>query len=145
MIYLQSLTDRAAIGLSALCTLHCLALPLALVLIPSLGALNLNNESVHTWMIFAVVPTSAYALTMGCRQHKRYALLALGGLGLACLISALVLVETLLHHSPYAEFVEKSLTTVGSLFIAIGHVYNFRLCRHKQNCACSEHDTSTEK
>ncbi len=130
---LQVYTDKAAIGLSLLCTAHCLALPLILIMLPSLAALNLSNEAFHTWMVFAVIPTSAYALTMGCRQHKRYQLLFLGVLGVTFLISAVVLEEMFL-----GEVGEKVLTSIGAVLIAYGHYKNYKLCRRHQECECQE-------
>ena len=43
----QVMTDKLAIGLSLLCTFHCLALPILLVLLPSIAALGLDNENFH--------------------------------------------------------------------------------------------------
>ena len=89
----QKIADKLAIGLSLACVLHCLALPIMLVLLPSLAALNLDNEAFHLWMVVAVLPSSIYALTMGCKQHKRYQLLVWGIVGLALLVLALALGE----------------------------------------------------
>ena len=131
---IQTFTDKSAIGLSLLCTIHCLAFPLLIVLLPSLAALQLNDEAFHTWMIIVVVPVSAYALTMGCRQHKRYHLLILSLLGVTCLILAIVFSEMFLN-----EVWEKRLTSIGAGIIAYGHYRNYRLCQHKGDCVCPEH------
>ncbi len=131
---IQILTDKAAIGLSLLCTLHCLALPVLFVLLPSLSALPLNHEAFHSWMVLAVLPTSAYALTMGCKQHQYYRLLGLGIAGLACLVLAVVAGEALM-----GEIGEKLLTCLGAGFIAFAHYKNYRLCQHQECCACTEH------
>lgn len=120
----QAFTDKLAISLSLLCALHCLVFPLALIWLPSIAALQLDGESFHIWMLMAVVPTSVYALTMGCKQHKRYQLLIFGVIGLAFLLSAVLLDEELIGHSG-----EKWLTVIGASIIAIGHFLNFRLCR----------------
>jgi carbon starvation protein CstA len=128
---IQTFTDKTAIGISLLCTIHCLAFPLLIVLLPSLSALPLNDEAFHHWMVFAVVPTSVYALTMGCRQHKQHHLFAIGFLGVSCLILAVLFGETLLN-----EAGEKILTTAGACIVAYGHYMNFRLCQHKEPCAC---------
>lgn len=134
MINFQVLTDKTAIGLSLLCTLHCLALPFAFVLFPSVAALQMNNEAFHLWMILAVLPTSVYALTMGCRKHKQAHLLAIGLLGLACLISAVFLGDYF-----FGEMGEKILTLIGAVILAYGHYRNHRLCQHQENCECSSH------
>jgi len=131
---MQNALDKTAIGLSLLCAAHCLALPLVLVLLPSLAALQLNYEAFHFWMVIAVLPTSLYALTMGCKQHKRYRLLLLGSVGLILLVSAVVLGEAVI-----GELGEKALTLVGAAFIAYGHYTNFRLCQLRQHQSQSQH------
>ena len=87
----QVLTDKLAIGLSLACAIHCLLLPILLVLLPSMAALQLDNEAFHLWMVIAVIPSSAYALSLGCKQHKRYQLLILGCTGVTLLVLALML------------------------------------------------------
>ncbi|MCO7224267.1 MerC domain-containing protein [Pleionea sp. CnH1-48] len=131
----QAITDKFAIGLSLMCAIHCLALPVLLVLIPSLMALNLDNEAFHIGMVIAVLPTSVFALTLGCKQHKRYSVVIFGGIGLSLLILALVLGEAVI-----GEAGEKILTALGASFVALGHWFNYRLCQTHQHedCACPE-------
>ena len=131
MNHIQALTDRAAISLSLLCTLHCLVFPWAVVLIPSLVALPLEGETLHLWLLLAIIPTSAFALTMGCRKHKHYRIAILGIIGLSIMIAALFVGEGVW---------EKTLTVIGALFIAAGHLWNFRLCRHHDRCHCPDHN-----
>ncbi len=126
---LQNYTDRAAISLSFLCLAHCLILPLLLVILPSLTVLNLDNEMFHLGMVVFVIPTSLYALTLGCRKHQHYQLLAIGFLGLTFLLGAV------LGEEQIGEFGEKTLTVIGSVLIAFGHYRNFRLCQHKEDCS----------
>ena len=118
-----------------MCAIHCLALPLLLILLPSIAALQLDNEAFHLWMVVAVLPTSIYALTLGCKQHKRYQLLILGFTGLALLVIALVLGEERI-----GEAGEKILTALGAGFVAIGHWFNYRLCRAQKHkdCPCPD-------
>ena len=134
MINFQVYTDKTAIGLSLLCAIHCLATPLVIVLLPSLVALQFNSEAFHLWMVLAVVPTSVYALTIGCRQHKRYRLLTFGFIGLSCLIVAVMFGESLL-----GEAWEKTLTTIGAGLVAYGHYTNYRLCQKKKCCPSPLH------
>ena len=128
----QSVTDRVAIGLSFLCTLHCLVLPVLVALLPSLTAFAFADESFHLWMLVAVLPISVFALTMGCRKHKRYQILWVGFSGLAVMISAVVF-----GHDFLGEAGEKALTVVGAAMVAYGHFLNQKLCRAEE---CSCHD-----
>jgi hypothetical protein len=125
MIKIENVTDKMAITLSIACAIHCLALPLLLLLLPSFMVLQLNNEAFHTWMVIIVLPTSVYALFMGCKQHKRYRLLFIGFLGLILLVLAVWISN---------EFWEKALTLVGSTVIAGGHYWNYRLCQQHTLC-----------
>ena len=128
---LSSYTNSFAIGLSAMCVIHCLATPLLLVLLPSLSTLHLENEAFHSWLLIAVIPTSLFSLAMGCKQHQYYRVLAIGILGLAVLVSA-VFVEDLAN----GELLEKVLTVTGAVIVALAHYMNFRLCRKQQDCGC---------
>ena len=98
----------------------------------NLLALQFDGEAFHLWMVLAVIPISIYALTMGCKQHKRYRLLGLGLIGLLFLLSAVV--------AGVGDFWEQALTVTGAAIIAFGHYWNYRLCRrHLEVCACPEH------
>ena len=140
MMGIQTFTDKMAMSLSLLCAIHCLAFPLIIVMLPSLAALQLDDEAFHVWMVLAVIPISVYALTIGCKQHKRYRLLILGLFGLLFLLSALLSGEDLI-----GEFWEKALTVVGAVTIALGHYWNYRLCQHQDFCACPEHRDELSK
>lgn len=132
---IQALTDKFAVGLSLVCAAHCLLFPVLVALLPSLAVLGLESESFHFWMVVLVIPTSIYALTLGCKNHKNYRLLILGAVGVGFLISALVFGEM------YGEMAEKILTLTGAALIAVGHLLNYRLCRESKTseaaCACS--------
>lgn len=132
---LQLFSDKFAISLSMLCTIHCLALPLMVTLLPGLSALNLTDERFHVWMLLAVIPTSLYALTMGCQQHQRYHVLIPGVTGLLLLISGLFVGQY------WGEWVEKSFTVLGAVCLASGHLWNYHLCTTETaDCAgqCAE-------
>ena len=134
MSKLQTLTDKTAISLSLACSIHCLLLPLSVVLVPTLTALPLANEAFHRYLLLAVLPTSIYALTMGCKKHKRYRVALLGSIGLLLLILAAVA-----GHDLLGEQWEKAATVLGSSFIALTHLWNHHLCQQSQNdCGCVE-------
>ena len=129
----QAITNKLAIGLSLMCAIHCLAITSLIALLPSLVALGLDNEVFHFWMIVVVLPSSVYALTLGCKKHKRYRLLILGSIGLTLLVMALFFGEERI-----GEDGEKILTVLGAGFVAVGHWFNFRLCQEQKHieCAC---------
>ena len=121
---LVSALDRTAIGLSVLCVLHCLALPLALIAGSSFTALWFADELFHQLLVFLVLPTSIVALMLGCKKHKTWSVLAWGFSGVCVLAIA-----ALFAHDLVGESGEKILTVIGSILVVVGHVLNFRLCR----------------
>ena len=125
---LQQISDKAAIGLSALCVVHCvllLLLPFLLVLIPPASSLMaLNDEVFHIWLLFAVIPISVFALIMGYYHHRNRRVFALGAAGLFLLIIA-----ALAGHDVLGEYGEVCLTVIGSVSIAFSHMRNFHLRR----------------
>lgn len=126
---LHLLADRTAIALSALCVIHCLLLPMAMVMLPALATLGLDNEAFHAWMVVIVLPISAAALLVGCRRHGRLGVLVVGGLGLATLMLAVVA-----GHDVLGELGERLTTVIGASLIAFSHWRNFRLCERAQQC-----------
>ena len=120
----QALTDKTAIGLSVVCAVHCLLLPVAVLLLPSVAAVSLDDEAFHRALLVAVLPASLVALTMGCRKHKRYRVYIGGAIGLTILGFT-----AYLGHDTFGEWGEKFMTIVGASVIAISHLKNHRLCQ----------------
>ncbi len=123
---LQQNSDKTAMGLSFLCALHCLALPFAIILVPSLAALPLADEAFHVWMVFVVLPVSIYALTIGIKGHKHYRVLLIGGAGLAILT-----VAAFWGHDLFGHGVEKAMTLLGAALIAYSHYWTIALAKLK--------------
>lgn len=128
--YVLPVTDVTSMGLSMLCVVHCFLTPVLLVMTPAFLSMYLGSELFHLWLVLAVIPMSIFALTLGCRRHKRYKLLMLGLVGIVFLTSALLLEGVL------GEIGEKSFTLVGSVLIAWGHFINFKLCRQQTPLRC---------
>lgn len=122
--------DKAAIGLSMACAIHCLLLPVILALLPSLAASVFGDERFHQWLLIIVLPTSLFALGMGCQRHRNLGVLALGLPGLAILAMAVFF-----GHDLLGDAGEKIASLLGASLIALGHVRNYKLCRDAQ-CGC---------
>ena len=112
------LAESAAVTASLLCMVHCLALPLAIALLPSLSNVLTVPERFHIGILLFAAPMAAFALLTGWRLHGRIAPLALGLPGIALLGIALLLPA---H--------ETLLTVAGSLLLVAGHLRNWTL-RH---------------
>ena len=109
--------DRAAIFLSGLCLLHCIAVPLALVLGPLLGGWLQNTETQVHWVLLALaLPISAIALQRGFRRHHSWLTIILGYTGL------LLMFIGVSHW--LGEAWEIALTVTGVSLLLMAHVRN---------------------
>ena len=115
--------DKVAISLSGLCLVHCLALPLAIVILPFLG--QFSDDHLHVQMLIMVIPVSAIALALGFRRHRHVGIVIAGIAGLA-----IVTIGGTIAHDHYGLFADRLLTIIGSLVLAVTHYRNFRLSRH---------------
>jgi 4-amino-4-deoxy-L-arabinose transferase-like glycosyltransferase len=130
MSSIASRLDRTAIGFSALCLVHCLLLPIALAVLPSMSIFaTLSDETFHRALVILVLPTSLIALTLGCKRHKSLLVAALGAAGLIVLV-----LTALFGHHWLGETGERVATVFGACLVAAGHMQNFRLCQ-KQECS----------
>lgn len=116
------LLDRAAIALSGLCVLHCLAMPLVLLTLPFLGELTASHF--HLQMLLVVVPVSGIALSLGFRRHRRLSIIVAGGIGLA-----LLFIGGTWMHNEIGIIADRATTIAGSLLLASAHYYNSRFSR----------------
>ena len=121
--------DKAAIGLSLVCALHCLMVPLLLALFPSGVLSSLGDERIHLGLLFLIIPISVFSLTFGCRVHRNLTVVAVGvtGIGILCL-------SALLTHDMGGESLETAGTLLGSGIVALSHVLNFKFCRVAHAC-----------
>ena len=114
--------DRLAIALSALCLLHCLAIPLAVLAAPVVTAWLSGTETAVHWALLALaVPLSIWAYSRGYRRHGGVAATVLGGLGLALMLVGV-------SHLLAARW-EIPLTLVGVVMVSVGHGMNIHRCR----------------
>lgn len=117
----QRAFDGLAIGASALCLLHCLILPLMLIVLPTLAAILVVPEWFHLWALALALPTSLLALWSGYRRHRSIKPAAIVLPGLALLALGVFVAR--------AEWVETLLTVGGAVALTIGHALNWRELR----------------
>ena len=111
--------DGAAVLLSALCLLHCLALPLIVAGLPLLA--QSADDHLHAQVLVIVFPLSVVALGLGFRHHRKPWILWTGFAGLAILVAGATVA-----HSYFGPRVDTIVTVVGSLVLAAAHFYNSR-------------------
>ncbi len=120
----RSYLDTAAVALSSICLLHCLALPIALTAMPILNIAVLDESTFHTIMLVIILPISVIALSIGCRQHKDPLTLILGISGLLTLT-----IMALFGHDLVGLTGERLITSAGGVILALAHIQNYRCCR----------------
>jgi len=125
----QLILDRFAIGLSALCAAHCMAVPVLLIVFPSLIAtLQLDNHIFHELLVWLAIPTSSIAVFIGCKRHKDQLVFVLAGIGIVSLVAT-----AFFAHAALGETGEKIATLVAVSILAYAHWRNYSLCR-KDSC-----------
>jgi hypothetical protein len=120
------LVERAALGASLLCLLHCLALPLLIALLPALNSVLPTDTGFHIAMLAFAVPASGLALTSGQAQHGISWPLLVGLFGLFSLTVGVLAFG--------GSWLETAFTVTGALLLGIAHIANLRLRR-----ACTAH------
>lgn len=147
--------DHLAIGMAAVCAVHCLLTPILVIALPIIATSFFVHQDFHLWMIALVLPTTSFAVFIGCRKHKDRWVAALSAIGLSILVFALV--HERMHHAAHTEAPVAAAThscescsrnlseepipmhagawfnTIGGLLLASAHLRNFRLCR-KSRC-----------
>lgn len=122
------LLDKAAVTLSGLCLLHCLAMPVVLAALPFFNEISTGH--LHAELLIIVIPVSVFAFLSGYRTHGNRMVLALGTLGLVILT-----IGGTYAHSHYGLAADRALTIAGSLILAVAHFRNSRLSRHLAGAA----------
>lgn len=108
--------DGSAVGLSGLCLVHCLALPLMAALLPAFGAWA-RADGVHIVFVLLAAPVSAAALLRPAHgRHAPMQLIMLGVAGVGLLAAGAFGPEP--AHVP--------ATVAGSLTLAVAHLCNWR-------------------
>ena len=112
--------------LSALCLVHCLALPILIALLPLAASQWVADERFHRWMLLAIVPVSALALGWGCRQHRDKVVVSMGVVAVSLLCIAAFGESSPMHMS---HFEGALLTIMGGTLLAAAHLRNMHLHR----------------
>ena len=115
--------DNIAIGFSAVCALHCLLLPVAVIFLPAISSTFLGTEDFHKALLYFVIPSSIIALSLGCKMHGNYNIYLYGALGIAALLTA-----SIFGHDYLGENGETVLTLLGAGIVSFGHYKNQKLC-----------------
>ena len=122
--------DGAAVGLSALCLIHCLALPLVVAGLPFLA--QFAEGHLHKQMLVVVLPLSIVALGLGFRHHRNSKIVATGIVGMT-----LLTIGATVAHEHWGLMADRTFTITGALVLAAAHFYNSVQTRDRRNAASS--------
>lgn len=122
--------DGAAVGLSALCLVHCLALPLVVAGLPFLA--QFAEGHLHKQMLVVVLPLSIVALGLGFRHHRSKRIVTWGMVGMT-----LLTIGATLAHDHWGPMADRAFTMSGAVVLATAHFYNSVRTRERKKAASS--------
>lgn len=122
--------DASAVGLSALCLVHCLALPALALLLPVLG-LWAQAEWVHVLFVLVAAPVAVLSFVdPSTRRPRSWRLAGAALLGLGLMIAGALEIPSAAD--------ERVLTVVGGVLLAAAHIGNWRRRHHAATCAACD-------
>jgi hypothetical protein len=121
--------DNTAVGLSALCLAHCLALPLFAGALPML--LPFVEGHLHAQMLVLVLPLSVVAIGIGIARHRNLRVAWVAAAGMVLLV-----IGATVAHEQMGIVADRIFTVGGAIILASAHIYNGLLSRrHRLTCA----------
>jgi len=140
---MKNITDKFSICLSMCCILHCLALPVLIVLLPSISSLWINDEIVHVYLVLLAIPISLFAMVKSLKVHNNYKCISLAVIGLFLLIAAIFMhdIGSFFGEQGHGEehghnehhgiggLLEKIFTVLGALVLVGAHILNLRFSK----------------
>lgn len=122
--------DNLGIIASAVCLVHCLAMPFVIALLPVLGLQFLETHESHMYLAAAIWAFALFAIVPGYLKHKKLPILlgTIAGLGLVTL-------GVMYGHSLFGEKGEMMCLSAGNLMLVAVHWKNRALCK----CCTSGH------
>jgi MerC mercury resistance protein len=124
--------DTMGAGVSGLCLVHCVSMPLIFAFAPTLAHFIPGDEAVHRLLAFLVVGAGLPSFVIGYQKHKKWAALVLGLAGMSIVLGALVFGDSFTSH-----VVDVSITMLGSLLLTSAHLVNRTFCRRCRRCGHS--------
>ena len=145
----KQISDKLSICLSLCCILHCIALPVLILIIPSISSFWINDENVHIFLVLLAIPISLFAMGKSLRIHNNYKCIALAVVGLLLLVAAIFMHDIGFigehgheehgheengqddhgheEHGGIGETLETIFTVIGGLILLSAHYLNIRL------------------
>ena len=127
-VSMQRILDNFGLTISAACAIHCILLPILLILSPYIELTFITSHGFHESLMYFILPTSIIAFTLGCKRHNDD-MVKLGGIcGIFVLLIAIVLHD-------FSEALSIILTLFASSLLIFTHLRNRTLCsNHDYSC-----------
>ena len=109
--------DAAAVALSVLCLVHCLALPLLVAGLPFFA--QFAEGHLHAQMLVIVLPLSVVALGLGFRHHRSANIVLAGAIGMLTLV-----IGATVAHDHLGLTADRIFTVTGAVVLGAAHFYN---------------------
>jgi len=131
------LLDRFGIGVSGICAIHCLVVPVLISVLPLWSVSMTIHEWLHPLFILLLLPVVYFAAKRSHYDRKITTLLITGFL--------LLLAGWLLGHFWLGLIFESAATFTGSILLIAGHWFNYRHHRVCTNHRHNHHPVVTEE
>ncbi len=109
--------DRVGIGLSGICAIHCLLVPVLVALIPLWPAFEEFHEYTHLIFFLAIAPAVYLSLR---RKHESVSVTVY------LLTGVFVIFIAWFFNHQLGEYGEAGVTLIGSLLLIRGHWLNYK-------------------
>lgn len=125
---MRKIWDFLGMITSVLCVIHCVALPVIALLLPTVAA-YFSGDATHQIFFGILLWAGAFALVPGYRMHRKLRPIAWLLVGLILMTGATFYVHDLLSHAW-----EPIIAILGSMCLIRAHYLNHKLCGH-----CDQH------
>ena len=122
---MQKIIDYFGVTVSAACGIHCVLLPLILLIAPYSF---LASHEFHVALIYFILPSAALAFFLGCKKHGDKKVAIMGIIGIALLTTSIVVHEVFHSEQHSEEMISVLITIAGSVTLIFSHLRNRRLC-----------------
>lgn len=113
--------DAMGFSASAVCAIHCTAMPFLVSTLPMLGLGFLASPLIEMAIVIFGLVVGVLALRHGFRHHRNVTAIVMLVLGFATIFFA--------HSGWVSEAVEEVATPLGASVVALAHLVNWRLSR----------------
>lgn len=120
---MRHIWDTIGICLSALCLIHCVALPFLIAFFPYFAPQIFGHENFHIFIIPFIITISLIAFLPGYMSHRSKTPFFIA-------ITAIILISlgVFAGHTSKNVYWENGLTILGSILMITAHIKNRKIC-----------------